>query len=1395
MKSKHSYSKGLNKDASKSKYDTSQYYDAYNFRILTNEGLSSGSIVNEEGHTLSFIIPDLPSMTHANGDVIPAQNNLKIIGWGNINDTIVVFTTNESSDTPNSYGQIWKLNWSEDLNVVNNISAAVELTVANHLVYNNALNFSTYYRIGRVVGIYETLNKQRVYWTDNYNRVRTINIADPDTINLDPENLDLAPSIDFAIPVIESVGVGNIPTGSMVQYCYRLLDSNGAQTLFSPITPLYPLTDSDIYTDSVSDFEGNLPGYASGRSVTYSITGLDEDYKVIENYVVIYESNNSPKIYKFHEQDISNSDTITVTHTGNEDYEEISLVEFNILSSGFDICKDLESKDGRLIAVNTKTTKFDVDFDARAYRFNVAGQALLKDSTLGDITLTTPSPNYASVPEEHDAINLYNDENSTLWKLGRQYKYQEDGVTYGGSGTNVSYKFKLKQVQAESGGDTEANHIQISRWSSGSSDDTDLGLTNPNGSIIGISRENQLNSPHSAYIPSYFNGFSRGEVYRFGVVFYNSKGSTSFVKWIGDIRFPEPWEGFKVQDTSSGIPQLYNLGIEFTIDTSSLAADITGFSYVYVERKDNDKTRLGSGALMMFSKQDSNPNTIIDSFNGFGLPFAFTDDTNVNGSTETGNYHLYDRPGFSPINVGFPSTKRIAHLVAPLGLMDNAQNYSHSNGDFIKTLGYFRAYPYMYFDDTALHKYGVHYKMRGYYDMDHNDEYFEIDTAKVLRQGEFISSSDALLDEINDVNNLLNTSYSRDAGSMRRIPLAIGHRKLVLSLKGTPSINNGVSADNMTWINVDGKAGAYYTDSFTGDVGEECWFKQVAYCRYVTNQYGGNTYEARSLNQYKSTGHFQPITASTGTSFTQNVFGGDTYLTYYDEETMRFNSRIDLVSGEPYDDPAILDHKLSVAVLFPCESDVNPAWRTGLHWSNERTAADSSSFDNDITYYYNPVYNQSNNVSQKFYAKDFLADFVEEQPNRIWASENKINGELVDSWRQFKSASYLEVDGIYGPINRILNFKDTLYFFQDGAFGAASINDRSVITDESGQQLVLGNGGVLDNHQYISIVTGSVHQFGVISSDRAIYWYDARLKKFNRYSAQGNSPLSDIKGLSSFFDKQVHGVILNTDRTIQEIGNGPIGVHGIPDYRHNRIIFTFLNNKSIKPLQNDTNVTISYNVGDLIYDNGLYYEVNTFFTAASGSRLTPSDPRLTPLASDYIPGFTIAYNELTDAFESFYGYKPSLYYNYGRRLLSVDPYNKDRVYEHHRGTKCSFYGRTPEDSTITLLLAPNADITKIFNNIEYQSEVTLNDADVFNESLSSYRMYNEYQDTGTITFTVNSNLKRRMREWRFAVDRDNTDNQSRIRNPYVFLHLTYDNNSDKTFILHDIIVSFTPAPH
>jgi hypothetical protein len=175
-----------------------------------------------------------------------------------------------------------------------------------------------------------------------------------------------------------------------------------------------------------------------------------------------------------------------------------------------------------------------------------------------------------------------------------------------------------------------------------------------------------------------------------------------------------------------------------------------------------------------------------------------------------------------------------------------------------------------------------------------------------------------------------------------------------------------------------------------------------------------------------------------------------------------------------------------------------------------------------------------------------------------------------------------------------------------------------------------------------------------------------------------------------------------------------------------------------------------------------------------------------------MPNLTIAFNEQTNSFVSKYSFIPSRYISTYKGLLSchINSISSDMaVWQHNTGNYGNYYG-VEYDSYITLLVAPEPDIDCVLNNIEFKSEVYDNGVDVPLVTMSKIRAWNNYQDSNTQTLTVGQNIKRKYRDWNLFIPRVYGKPLQRIRNPWNFLRLDFDNTNNYRLVLHDTLVSY-----
>jgi len=1075
-----------------------------------------------------------------NSSYIPAQANLQVIGNTSINDDIYIITTNCTDVDPGgldpaSYGQIWKL-------VINDSDNTSVLS----LIYNNILNLTTYYAIAptAITGRYENGSTQRIYWTDFFNKIRTLNVANPQAFATDLSLLDLVPSIDFDVPILSQIEPGGVDTlkVGVIQSAYRLKNTSGAVTAFSTPSNLVSITSRDegisilAGPNNFADYCGDVYNTSTTKEISWVINNVDTDYERIEFVVLIREQyNDVPTIYLIDDQPISGRESMTITVNGDilssDLTTTISFNDFLTLSGNYTHCKTLTTKDNRLIIGNLRNQSGDLNFDARAYRFESTGSTFQIVNS-GALSVPLTSSDYSLIDEDNDAINPSYLESSDPNYAGG-YMYNTSG-NLGGEGANISYEFVSIAFESDCGiGGTAATNLDVAaqqirpfRHTANDVAPFSLELNLNNNSIdsngADVLQEYSLALPQVTYedikYPQYnglYWGYQQGETYRVGIQFYDKSKNPYFVKWIGDIKFPEiddicPLANNIYQDgtqtgqttycktfiaTRVGKPYaayITQLGLKVNVSIpASLTDFVSGYSIVRVQRTDSDKTVVAEGIIT----------SVADAI----------------GVAPNQQYYTPDPSGGNEFVYGYVLPEAgLCYFNTPNFLIPGITE--PRNGD---TLNVRRAFNYV--------NPGYSTQLGG-----SGDPYF---IYKLY--GERSTASQSF-----DINQVLNLGIGADG----------------VANNGQPINNNddqGVSVGNQCYFF------GFTSGSLVNYTGTD--FKLFATVnRVINNQYGGNTYTNRSANEYILCSHFRPVTTSaTGYSDSPNIFGGDVINYHVD---MQRNIK-DWASGAAT--------KVSTTFYFPSACCGNAGLRHGTFVNRELTV-DSSTIGTSATetYDYNKVYSTENNIF-KFFPKPDPYITNNEFPNRFAISEIKINGELNDSWSIFKPLNYWDVEGSYGPINACDVLHYNVYFVQDKAFGKLNVNPRTAVTSADGEIIQLGRGDIIDSHQYFSTEIGSKHQFSFLKSAYNIFFLDIRHKKLYAFNpSKGLDPLSDLKGMHSWLQLNVIKDLENTDKPVYS-SNGQNGVHGVYDFVNNELILTFFEQETSEDELNKFTVVYS----------------------------------------------------------------------------------------------------------------------------------------------------------------------------------------------------------------------------
>lgn len=228
------------------------------------------------------------------------------------------------------------------------------------LIVDNALNLSTSFPIRSSEIQYDFFERRIVVWTDRNNPTRILNLDFlPFTLNVDKELVDPTeinlldtfptltdPIFDFTV----NQNGGSLLAGA---YSYALVYTNIDGTRTPNTTPIKTIYITDDNSSLGYDkFDGAIPGTATSKSITLTISNIDRRY---EKLVLIGFSRINNQISAFEIKTVQiTASTINVTHIGTEVTTPLSLEEVLAI-------RPIYTKTGCLAQLNNRLYQGDLE--------------------------------------------------------------------------------------------------------------------------------------------------------------------------------------------------------------------------------------------------------------------------------------------------------------------------------------------------------------------------------------------------------------------------------------------------------------------------------------------------------------------------------------------------------------------------------------------------------------------------------------------------------------------------------------------------------------------------------------------------------------------------------------------------------------------------------------------------------------------------------------------------------------------------------------------------------------------------------------------------------------------------------------------------------------------------
>lgn len=303
---------GMSRDNSVSKVGNNYMFDAKNIRVTAVNNETSLSITNERG----------PAYLQLTKGTIEGT----LLGHAVMNKYLILFTKTADSD------KIYRVDIQKLI--------CVEL-------FSGDLNFNLNYPIETLTS-YENENIQKVYWTDNYNQPRVINIAefkDDQISKYNNGSFDFVPYLQLQekISIEKQTGAEGVFAPGTIQYAFTYYNKYGQESNIFYITPIYYTSHAD---------RAGAKDETVANSFQITVENLDSNFEYLRIYSIQRTSLNATPICK-NVQDISikGTDKITFVDNGTQG-SDISATTLLYVGGEEILAETMTQKDGTLFLGN-----------------------------------------------------------------------------------------------------------------------------------------------------------------------------------------------------------------------------------------------------------------------------------------------------------------------------------------------------------------------------------------------------------------------------------------------------------------------------------------------------------------------------------------------------------------------------------------------------------------------------------------------------------------------------------------------------------------------------------------------------------------------------------------------------------------------------------------------------------------------------------------------------------------------------------------------------------------------------------------------------------------------------------------------------------------------------------
>jgi hypothetical protein len=377
---------------------------------------------------------------------------------------------------------------------------------------------------------------------------------------------------------------------------------------------------------------------------------------------------------------------------------------------------------------------------------------------------------------------------------------------------------------------------------------------------------------------------------------------------------------------------------------------------------------------------------------------------------------------------------------------------------------------------------------------------------------------------------------------------------------------------------------------------------------------------------------------------------------------------------------------------------------------------------------------------------DCCSECLESFPSRVYYSEQSFSEESGDNFRVILPNNYRDIEAEHGGITDLLRKNNNLLIFTEECLWNLPQNVQQQTVNEIVTFLGTGSYFSIPPRKLVDSDMGSAgtrHKWSVTKSPLGVV-YVSEIEKAV-YLIGGQEGIQNIsnQGMYNWFTENTQSYLATQFFNLTGIQfpnvnnpNNPngVGIHGIYDPRHQRIILT----KRDYLLLVKSVITFNEALPDPIIEGQVYFNTNTnlFYVGQDDElvQITFDDNKYFENKS-----YTISFSVLTNSWISFHSYLPLFYYSDHYTYYSSI---SNAIYKHNIIGSHQKYYETLYSHLIETVSISNPMATRLWSDILLETYARTWDAvnqdyyDIRNVTFNYLTLYNSRQISGELNMIV-----------------------------------------------------------